>query len=64
MKNKMSDISEFELALANLAANMGISSSELLLLAKECREQDSVKTNVDGFDDILKSLLEKDEENV
>lgn len=64
MKNRMNGISDFELTLANLAANMGVSTCELLLLAKECREQDSVKTNVDGFDDIVKSLLEKDEENV
>lgn len=64
MVNKMNKISDFELTLANLAANMGVNSGELLLLAKECREQDSVKTTVDGFDDVIKSLLEKGEENV
>jgi len=36
---------------------MGISVNDLLLLAKECREQDEVVTPVDGFDDIVKSLV-------
>lgn len=64
IKNSMEEISQFELTLANIASSMGISSNELLVLAKQCREQDLMKTTVDGFDDIVKSFLKKVEENV
>lgn len=50
---------QFEQALVDLAKTMGFSSNDLLLFAKECREQDGVKTSVDGFDELMKFIIEE-----
>jgi len=60
----MDEVSEFESTLASLSSLMGISVNDLLLLAKECREQDEVVTPVDGFDDIVKSLVGEKMSNI
>ena len=60
----MDEVSEFESTLASLSSLMGISVNDLLLLAKECREQDEVATPVDGFDDIVKSLVGEKMSNI
>jgi len=60
----MDEVSEFESTLASLSSLMGISVNDLLLLAKECREKDEVVTPVDGFDDIVKSLVGEKMSNI
>lgn|GEM_PF-6533372 len=58
--NNVKENSQFELTLAKLANSMGISSNELLLFAKNCRESDSITTSIEGFDELIQSIVEKD----